>query len=70
MGGLPAMRLAMGQIAVLVAAIIFLGTAGEVCAQTRAVGGGDAVALNNRGMDLYQKGNLRKRLHSFARRSI
>ena len=52
------MRRAIGQITVLVAAVIFMGAAGEVCAQTRAVGGGDAVALNNRGMDLYQKGKF------------
>src|SRR5579864_7659228 len=52
------MRRARGQIVILAAATFLLGASGNICAQSRATGSGDAVALNNRGLELYQKGKI------------
>jgi tetratricopeptide (TPR) repeat protein len=46
------------RIVFLAAATIFLGAARDICAQSPAAGSGDAVALNNRGLELYQKGKI------------
>ena len=51
-------RTAILRVVFLAGAVTFFGAATNICAQSRATGSGDAVALNNRGLELYQKGKI------------